>query len=96
MSEQRIAILDASHSLFNPKSHDKNAMKVDPKIDGLVLQPIPGFREIVSKSVHNGLDSGNLTLGKIAAIEVGLICDAGGVSSLTKAIHAQVMESLKI
>lgn len=87
MTSQRIAILDASHSLFD-------VGKKDPLIDGLVLQPIPRLREIVSEAVREGLASGKLAVGKIAAVDVGVVCNGGSVGVLTSAIHAQVLKEL--
>jgi mediator of RNA polymerase II transcription subunit 14 len=67
----------------------------DPAIDDLVLQPIPGIRDIATDIVREGLAAGDLAMGKVAAIDVGVICDAGGVNSLARAIHTQVLEQLK-
>ncbi|KDR75325.1 hypothetical protein GALMADRAFT_249364 [Galerina marginata CBS 339.88] len=94
MSEQRVAILDASHSLFDIQIPGKPPPN-DPVIDGLVLQRIPRFRELMVNTVQEGLTSGKLTMGKIAAIDVGVVCDGAGVGFLTKAIHAQVLEQIK-
>jgi len=94
MSGQRVAILDASHSLFDVQMPGKTPAK-DPVVDGLVLQRIPRFREIVVNTVQEGLTSGKLTMGKIAAIDVGVVCDGAGVGFLTKVIHAQVLEQIK-
>ncbi|KAF8972893.1 mediator complex subunit MED14-domain-containing protein [Flammula alnicola] len=93
MSEQRVAILDASHSLFDVQMPGK-AVTRTPAIDDLVLQPIPRMREIVTVAVQNGLASGQLAMGKVAAIDVGVITNASGVGPLTRAIHAQVLEQL--
>lgn len=94
MSEQRVAILDASHSLFDMQTSGKVAA-TDPVFDKLVLQPIPGMREIVREAVQTELGSGNVAIGKVAAIDVGVICNAAAVGPLTKIIHAQILDRLK-
>lgn len=96
MSDQRIAILDASHSLFGPNATDGNAMKIDHDLADLVLQPIPQFKEIVDIAVRDALAGGTLNSGKTAAMEVGMVCDAVGVRALTKVVHNQVLERLKL
>jgi mediator of RNA polymerase II transcription subunit 14 len=89
MSDQRVAILDASHSLFDVQT------RKGLEVDQLVLQPIPQFCDIVSDAARTGLDAGILKMGKVAVIDVGVICDTAGVSMLTRLIHAQVMQKLE-
>ena len=96
MSEQRIAILDASHSLFGSNSSITDSPITDPATSSLILRPIPQFREIVAKAVRDARSSGKFASSKIAAIEVGVICDADGVRALSKVIHSQILERLKI
>lgn len=91
MTEERIAILDASHSLFG-----SNYSTDTSTTDSLVLQPIPHFREIVAEAVKEARSSGKFATSKIVAIEVGVICDAGGVHAMSKVIHSQILERLKI
>ncbi|KAF9528468.1 mediator complex subunit MED14-domain-containing protein [Crepidotus variabilis] len=95
MNDQRISVLDASHSLFGSRNLDPNAMRIDADIDNLVLQPIPQVKEIVAAAVKDALSAGILSSGKTAAMEVGIISDAVGIRALTKVIHAQVLERLK-
>jgi len=92
MSGQGIAILDASHSLFGFSDPNKD---VHSDVNKLVLKPIPQFREIVANAVRDAQASGSLALSKVATIEVGVICDAGGVKALTRVIHSRVLESIK-
>jgi mediator of RNA polymerase II transcription subunit 14 len=93
MSEQRIAILDASHSLFG--SNSSGSPTTDSATSSLTLRPIPQFREIVAKAVKDARSSGKFASSKMAAIEVGAICDADGVRALSKVIHSQILEHLK-
>ena len=90
MSDQRVAILDASHSLF-----DVQTRKGLVEVDQLVLQPIPQFRDIVSDAARTGLDAENFKMGKMAVIDVGVICDTTGVRMLARLIHAQVLQKLE-
>uniref|UniRef100_A0A8H8CQ10 Mediator of RNA polymerase II transcription subunit 14 n=1 Tax=Psilocybe cubensis TaxID=181762 RepID=A0A8H8CQ10_PSICU len=87
MTSQRVAILDASHSLFD-------AGKQNSLVDGLGLQPIPRLREIISEAVRKGLTSGTLPVGKIAAVDVGVVCNGGSIGFLTSAIHDQILKEL--
>ena len=94
MSDQRVAILDASHSLFDVQIPDKIARK-GPEVDQLVLQPIPQFRDIISDAARTRLDTGNFKMGRMAVIDVGVVCDTAGVSMLTRLIHVQVLQKLE-
>jgi mediator of RNA polymerase II transcription subunit 14 len=107
MTEQRVAILDASHSLFqagNPPStlvgsKGKNAAQPPSRKDQgsdqgtLGLHPIPGFAEIIVDAIRDTTSLGSL--GKIAPIDVGVICDASAVRALGRAIHDRVRARLK-
>lgn len=85
MNGNRVAILDGSHSLFAQKQSDDRA---DSKLG---LQPIPGFRDIVSSSVAEVMASEIITSGTVAAIDVGVICDTASVGSLGRTIHNKVL-----
>jgi len=67
----------------------------DPSIDDIVLQPIPRMRDIAIDVVRKGLAAGDLAAGKVAAIDVGVMCNAGGVNTLARTIHTQVLDQLK-
>jgi len=94
LTDQRIAIIDASHSLFDVHPPGKPILK-DSTDRELGLQPIPQFREIVATTVQEGYASGKLMTGKVAAIDVGVVCNSGGAEVLAKAIHTRVLEQLK-
>jgi mediator of RNA polymerase II transcription subunit 14 len=94
MSEQRVVIMDASHSLFNLQTPG-NVPASDPILDDLILQPIPGMREIVKAAVKDEQVVAHTKSGKVTAIDIGVICNAAAVGPLTKIIHAQVLERLK-
>lgn len=95
MSEQRIAILDASHSLLEYNASGIGSSTKDSATNNLLLQPIPQFREIVAMAVRDARSSGKFVSSKMAAIEVGVICDASGVRALSKVIHAQTLKRLR-
>lgn len=97
MNEQRVAILDASHSLFDVHKAGTGtpAAAPDPLLEALVLQPIPRMREIAGSAVQSGLAAGALVAGKVAAIDIGVICNASGVGPLTRSIHRQIVEHLQ-
>lgn len=94
MSEQRVVILDASHSLFHLQTPN-NAAAPDPALDDVILQPITGMREIVKTAVKDEQVVTYTKSGKVTGIDVGVICNAAAVGPLTKTIHAQVLERLK-
>lgn len=108
MKEQRIVILDASHSLFPPNdplplssganSGSKNTARPLAKStyqgeNILGLQRIPGFDEIVLDAIRDA--SSTSSLGRIAAIDVGVVCDTSAVRALGRAIHDRVKARLK-
>jgi mediator of RNA polymerase II transcription subunit 14 len=107
MTEQRVVILDASHSLFPAseplpkssvgKSNGKDAARPPAKLtdqegNTLGLQPIPGFDEIVLDAIREVTSTG--TVGGIAAVDVGAVCDASAVRAMGRAIHDRVRARL--
>jgi mediator of RNA polymerase II transcription subunit 14 len=118
MTEQRVAILDGSHSLFlsgNPPSsladtkgkkaaHQPSSRKNslnqgqnDHHHDDetLGLRPIPGFSQIVVDAIRDVTFTAHAPLGKIAPIDVGVVCDVSAVRALGRAIHDRVSARLK-
>ncbi|KAF9559893.1 MED14-domain-containing protein [Agrocybe pediades] len=95
LTDQRVAIVDASHSLFDVQTSGKPTLTDSMDEDALGLQPIPHFGEIVATVVQEGHSSGMLSAGKVAAIGVGVVCNGEGVAVLTRAIHARVVEKLQ-
>jgi len=103
MTEQRVAILDGSHSLFprgNPPKGKKAAAtpqaQAPPQDDSILgLRPIPGIREIVLDAIRDVISTSTGPLGKVAPIDVGVVCDASAVRALGRAIHDRVQVRLK-
>jgi hypothetical protein len=99
MTEQRIAILDASYSIFsadipvsrhkpspNGTNADGNNNKNSNSVDSSVmLQPIPDFKKVVSGIVAG--ESGN----GVFSIDVGLICGVDAVKRVGKALHDKLV-----
>lgn len=119
MTEQRVAILDGSHSLFPPgppsstlvsaaaagKEKPTKAQPHPPpppltrkgQDEGgstLGLHPIPGFAEIILDSIRDVISMEG-SLGKLAPVDVGVVCDASAVRALGRAIHDRVRARLK-
>ena len=109
MTEQRVAILDGSHSLFstgNPPSISaggkEKLVQSTPSSKGsrgqdqggtLGLHAIPGFSEIVLDAIRDVAST--RSLGKVAPIDVGVVCDGSAVRALGRAIHDRVRARLK-
>lgn len=82
MSDQRVLILDGSHSLYDTGPS---------RPDGLGLRPIPRFREIVLEAAREVLASGQTSPGKIVFLNVGVVCETAVVRALGRAIHTEVV-----
>jgi mediator of RNA polymerase II transcription subunit 14 len=112
MKDQRVAILDGSHSLYGPDIASSQAsVSGSPKRgvqqsssshgDGLGLQPIPRFREILREAVGEVLASNSIGQheamgrGQIVLVDVGVVCETAAVRAVTRALHARVVDSLK-
>ncbi|KAJ6558514.1 mediator complex subunit MED14-domain-containing protein [Mycena vulgaris] len=89
MTNQRVLILDGSHSLFSTGSVQQSSE--DPSIE-LGLQPIPRFSEIVLEAVKQLLSSGATPRGKIAPLNAGVVCQTDVVRTLGRAIYVAVVE----
>ncbi|KAJ7128933.1 mediator complex subunit MED14-domain-containing protein [Mycena crocata] len=92
MTDQRVLILDGSHSLFDAgsvhQSEDASAQ--------LGLQPIPRFSEIVLNVVKGMISAGATSPGKIAPLNTGVVCQTDIVRTLGRAVYASVVEALKV
>jgi len=91
MTGQRVAILDASHSVFPPDpiwSRGKSKMQ-DSHESGLLLHPIPDLKEIILDVLK--ADVG----GDVWSIDVGVMCTVGAVKRVGKALHERVLSKVK-
>lgn len=92
MKDRRVAILDASYSLFNPSSLTVPLSNAETDhVSG--LKPIPRFKEIVAEVVRDAITAGKVQRGTVAVIDVGVICDTATVNDLGREIHTKVQES---
>jgi mediator of RNA polymerase II transcription subunit 14 len=94
MNGQRVAILDGSHSLFITDPPSSSMEMSRSPVEGLSLQPIPQFQEIVLDAVREVVSSGEVS-GKIALIDVGVVCDADAVGALGRAMHGRILGRMR-
>lgn len=83
MTDNRVAILDASYSLFEPADQ--------PHSNPLGLQRIPGFQDIILDVVRESNTSGLVKPRQAALIDVGIVCDAGVVRTLALELHKRML-----
>jgi mediator of RNA polymerase II transcription subunit 14 len=91
MTGKRVAILDASHSLFGAGSTSSSSSSSSPELPSLL--PIPDFKTLVVdaiKSVHIKDE-----YARVACIDVGVICDSAVVSAMARALHERVLKKLR-
>lgn len=91
MSQARVAILDASNTLYPV---DDPSLKHSPPIEHseLVLKPIPDFRTLLAAACKDV--AGAVPRSKIAPVDVGVICDSSAVRAVARALHERVMRRL--
>ncbi|KAG6920079.1 hypothetical protein DXG01_010147 [Tephrocybe rancida] len=89
MTDQRVAILDGSFSLFDPTG----SRGAQIESEELGLKPIPQFKNIVTDAVRELITSGKAQPGKIAVVDVGALCDTAMVCDLAKTIYLGVVAS---
>ena len=91
MTSQRVAILDASHSVFEQDSSlPKGKAKAQSNHDnGFLLQPIPGLQDILSEVLKDDFR------GDVWAVEVGAMCRIDAVRRVGKALHQRILTSFK-
>ncbi|KAG6886292.1 hypothetical protein C0993_006702 [Termitomyces sp. T159_Od127] len=88
MTGQRVAILDASFSVFDQACSTNPAAGAE---DMLGLKPIPQFKDIVTDAVRDVISSGSVQPGTVAMIDVGVICHTENVCELGKRIHQRLV-----
>ncbi|KAF9497312.1 MED14-domain-containing protein [Pleurotus eryngii] len=85
MHDQKVVILDGSHSLFSKSSSDDDT-------SSLGLKPLPKLREAIAAAMKEV--RATAVRGRIAPINVGVVCDCAVVRPLAKALHAQILLQL--
>lgn len=93
MTNQRVAILDGSHSLFKP-SNVRLDTGAEADISKLALQPIPQFATVTKEAVAEAAAGGGEGRN-IVDVNVGVICEAAAVGLVAQSLHRRVVERLK-
>lgn len=92
MTQKRVVILDASHSVFiDPKEGEDKKEKERPGAIG-VLQPIPNFAEILWEIGQHP----HVVDGGMAMIDVGLVCHSDVAGKIGLLIVNKVMTQLQL
>ncbi|KAF8552437.1 MED14-domain-containing protein [Imleria badia] len=99
MTGKRIAILDASYSLFQGNhGAPESGSGPDGDMERMGLEPIPDFRALVLDAVRatrpRTPDSG-VGGRRIAPIDVGVVCEAGTIGPVVRALHERVLKKLR-
>ncbi|KAK1225258.1 mediator complex subunit [Marasmius sp. AFHP31] len=98
MSNQRVAILDASKSLFNVDTTkagaDGDVVMSDPAGENLGMLAIPSFTDIVNESIREAIASDAVQPGKVVSVDWGLVSDKASVKALMKRVHQKVLDKL--
>lgn len=110
MTGKRIAILDASYSLFQgnvvPPSQPDSGSDPDPHshkhshldLGKTELEPIPDFRTLVLDAVRatrpHTPESG-VGGRRIAPIGVGVVCEGSMIGPVVRALHERVLKKLR-
>ena len=103
MTGKRIAILDASYSLFQgsqPSSGSATGFSAGSgsDIERIGLEPIPDFRTLVLESVRatrpHTPESG-IGGRRIAPIDVGVVCEGSTIGPVIRALHERVLKKLR-
>jgi len=93
MTNARVLILDGAHSLFSPDG-DSTTRFSTPLHDNMsVLRPISDFQGIVRDVVKEAVAK-DKTRG-IIDVEAGVMCDAGTVQLVGRALYERVLKRLK-
>jgi len=90
MTGQRVAVIDASHSIFPQDSTiSKGKSKAQNNYEnGFLLQPIPGLKEILAGVLEDiGSD--------VWMVDIGIMCRVDAVKRVGKVLHRRVLNELK-
>ncbi len=98
MKDARVAILDASHSLFHTDGGDVRAASLpqgsrsSSQSVSMFLQPLPEFRNLISEVVSEvKKDHGS----RISPIDIGVLCSSDAVPLVGRVLCAKVLQRLK-
>jgi len=92
MTGERVAVLDASSTLFGGGSTSSSSLPSSSSPALPILLPIPDFKTLVVdaiKSVHMKDEH-----ARVACIDIGVICDSPVVNVMARALHERVLKKL--
>ncbi|KAN0076709.1 Mediator complex subunit MED14 domain containing protein [Tylopilus felleus] len=110
MTAKRIAILDASYSLFQGNdvlSSQPNAgsgpdssshTHANAELERIGLEPIPDFRALVLDAVRATrprMSENGFGGRRIALIDVGVVCESATIGPVIRALHERVSKKLR-
>lgn len=91
MTGGRVVLLDGSYSLFARSSSTTTSTNISTDNDsGTSLQPIPNFPDIILDAIRDVGTAGTVP------IDVGVVCDAGAVRAVGRAVHERVRAKLGV
>lgn len=91
MADKRIAILDASRSLFQRSP----GPQTEGVTESLAFQPIPDFRDLVTEAVRTARPPGVANKERVAVIDIGVVCEGESVGAVLRVLHERVLKKLK-
>ncbi|KAI6036221.1 mediator complex subunit MED14-domain-containing protein [Pisolithus microcarpus] len=91
MADKRIAILDASRSLFQRSP----SPQTEGVTESLAFQPIPDFRDLVTEAVRTARPPGVANKERVAVIDIGVVCEGESVGAVLRVLHERVLKKLK-
>ncbi|THH30411.1 hypothetical protein EUX98_g3773 [Antrodiella citrinella] len=99
LSNARVVILDASHSLFQTDDTiPRGSYYLDSRFSTVirdnmaVLQPIPKFNAIVQDIVK---ETGSRRGSKVFSVDIGIICDTSAVQAVGSALYDRIAKELR-
>ncbi|TCD64872.1 mediator complex subunit [Steccherinum ochraceum] len=100
LSGARVAVLDASHSLFQAENtvprgssrYSDTRFSTAIRENMAVIQPIPNFNTIVQDIVK---EVGSRSTGKVFSVDIGILCDASAVRAVGGALYDRIAKELR-
>lgn len=90
MADKRIAILDASRSLFQRSP----GPQTEGVTESLAFQPIPDFRDLVTEAVRTARPPGVANKERVAVIDIGVVCEGESVGAVLRVLHERVLKKI--
>ena len=93
MTGKRVAILDASHTLFGTSSTTSSSSSSSSSPELFSLLPIPDFKTLVIDTIRSVRMRDEHA--RVACIDVGMVCDSAVLNLVAKALHERVLKKLR-